>query len=77
MESLDYTTGRIHVNSQTARMDADGGVTIVASDRDPGHPNWIGTQGHTSGTIVMRLVGASEPALVETRVIEVGASVDG
>jgi hypothetical protein len=76
MESLDYTTGRIHVNSQTAKADPDGGVTIVAAERDPGHPNWIATQGHTSGTVVMRLVGAAGPAVVETRILAHGATLD-
>jgi hypothetical protein len=71
MESLDYTQSRIHVNSKTAAPDPDGGVTIVASDADPGHANWIRTQGHTSGTLVMRIVGASTPATVQTRVIDV------
>jgi hypothetical protein len=73
MESLDYTSGRIHLNSRTAQPDADGGMTIVASPVDPGHPNWIDTQNHSGGTLVMRLVGAREPAQVHTRVIDLGA----
>jgi hypothetical protein len=76
MESLDYTQSRIHVNSRSATPDRDGGVTIVASEEDPGHPNWIRTQGHTSGTIVMRLVGARDPAVVETRLVDHAAQAD-
>jgi hypothetical protein len=58
MESLDYFSHRIHVNCHGARPNPDGSVTIVIAHRDPGHPNWLSTAGHTLGTSLFRLIGA-------------------
>jgi len=70
MESLDYRFQRIHVNSHSARCDADGRVTLVVAHRDPGHPNWLGTAGHRLGTSLFRLVGARDrTARIDARVV--------
>jgi len=69
MESLDYRYHRVHHNQHTARRDADGGVTLVLAHRDPGHPNWLETAGHTHGTMGMRWVGAQEQVHPTTRVV--------
>ncbi len=69
-ESLDYTQGQIHLNKNTAHYDADGSVTIVVSERDPGRPNWLKTMGHRTGTANMRLMGASEPLVAHTEVVK-------
>lgn len=60
MESLDYRHYRIHHNAHSAQRDDDDGVTLVLAHRDPGHPNWLETAGHTRGTMCLRWVGASE-----------------
>ena len=67
-ESLDYTIAQVHLNSRTAVYRADGGVTMVVSGSDPGHPNWLRTLGHDHGTLCLRLVGASEALRANTRV---------
>jgi hypothetical protein len=67
MESLDYRYHRIHLNQHSAAVAADGSVTIVLAHRDPGHPNWLQTAGHTQGTMCLRWVGASEFVEPETR----------
>jgi hypothetical protein len=64
-ESLDYTTSQIHINSSNAVYDADGGVMVCVSQRDPHAPNWLRTLGHKSGLLCMRLVGADAPAVVD------------
>lgn len=69
MESLDYRHHRVHINQHDARPDADGGVTIVISARNPGHPNWLETAGHDRGTMCMRWVGAAEHVHPATRVV--------
>jgi len=74
MESLDYTQARIHLNGTTARRDRDGGVTIIVSGSDPGHPNWLDTTGHTAGTMCMRFTGAARPAVPQTSLLK-GAAV--
>jgi len=73
MESLDYRHQRIHLNKHSAQLDADGGVTMVLSHRDPGHANWLHTTGHDIGTMCLRWVGAAEPVHPTTRVVRLGA----
>ncbi|MBY0400558.1 hypothetical protein K2X89_09705 [Myxococcota bacterium] len=74
-ESLDYTQAAIHLNRSSAHYDADGGVTIVVSERDPGVPNWLRTLGHRSGTANLRLMGAKEPVVAEVRVVRDRAAI--
>ena len=76
-ESLDYTQAPIHLNKQSARLDPDGGVTIVVSERDPGHPNWLRTLGHRSGTANLRLMGAKEPVTTSLRVVSRREEIGG
>ncbi|WP_420428993.1 DUF1214 domain-containing protein [Algiphilus sp.] len=73
MESLDYRYHRIHLNQHSAQVASDGSVTIVLAHRDPGHPNWLQTAGHTSGTLCLRWVGASEQVDPETEVVKLTA----
>jgi hypothetical protein len=70
MESLDSRYHRISVNTHTARLDADGRVTIVVADRDPGWGNWIDTAGHSSGTALLRWLGAKEHPIPECQVVD-------
>jgi Protein of unknown function (DUF1214) len=67
-ESLDYTASQIHINSNNAVYEANGGVTICIAQRDPRAANWLRTLGHTSGLLCMRLVGAEEAAVVNASV---------
>lgn len=68
MESLDHHR-RITVNKHTATLDADGRLTIVVAERDPGVGNWIDTCGHSSGTALLRWLGATEHPLPKCRVV--------
>lgn len=68
MESLDYRYFRISLNAHSARLDPDGGVTLVLAHADPGHPNWLQTADHDKGTLCLRWVGADEPVHPVTRV---------
>ncbi|MFI6099373.1 DUF1214 domain-containing protein [Lentzea sp. NPDC051213] len=68
MESLDHRR-RITVNKHTARLDADGRLTIVVAERDPGVPNWIDTCGHSTGTALLRWLGAAEHPIPKCRVV--------
>ena len=69
LESLDYTSARIHLNATTARRDRDGGVTLLICGSDPGHPNWLETTGHACGTMCMRFTGAAYPASAATALV--------
>lgn len=70
MESLEYRYHRIHVNNATAKPDADGGVTIVIAEKDPGFGNWIDTAGHERGTMLLRWTGADNHPVPECEVID-------
>jgi hypothetical protein len=71
MESLDYDKHRIHINGYGVEYTADDRVVIVVAHRDPGHPNWLTTAGHTLGTNLFRLIGAENPpAQISTRIVK-------
>jgi hypothetical protein len=70
MESMDYRHHRASVNKHSAKLDADGGATIVIAHADPDQPNWLETTGHASGTMCLRWVGAAEPVHPTTRVVK-------
>jgi hypothetical protein len=67
MESLDHSR-RITVNKHTATT-KDGRLTIVVAERDPGWGNWIDTAGHSSGTALLRWLGAAHHPIPTCRVI--------
>ena len=70
MESLDYRSHRIHLNTHTAAMNDDGSVTIVLAHRDPGHPNWVTTAGHRLGTSLFRIIGGTQcPNSIDTKIV--------
>ncbi|OLF15525.1 DUF1214 domain-containing protein [Actinophytocola xanthii] len=68
MESLDHAR-RITVNKHTATLDDDGRLTIVVAATDPGWGNWIDTCGHTSGTALLRWLGATNHPVPRCRVV--------
>ncbi|MCP2246494.1 DUF1214 domain-containing protein [Lentzea aerocolonigenes] len=67
MESLDHRR-RITVNKHTATL-VDGRLTIVVAERDPGVGNWIDTCGHSSGTALLRWLGATDHPIPKCRVV--------
>jgi hypothetical protein len=72
-ESLDYRNHRIHVNNHTAKLNADGTVTLVLAARDPGYGNWLDTAGHHHGTMLLRWTGAKEHPVPTTKVVQLNA----
>jgi hypothetical protein len=67
MESLDHHR-KITVNKHTAAL-SGGRLTIVVAAEDPGVGNWIDTCGHSSGTALLRWLGASEHPIPKCRVV--------
>jgi hypothetical protein len=70
MESLDYRYHRICVNKHSAKLDVDGGVTMVLAHANTGHANWLETAGHDNGTFCLRWVGATQPVHPTARVVK-------
>lgn len=75
MESLDNHR-RITVNKHTAVVD-DGRLTIVVAERDPGFGNWIDTCGHSSGTALLRWLGAKSNPVPKCRVVALDSLTQG
>lgn len=71
MESLDYRYHPIHVNNETATLNADGTVTVIVSAQKPKTGNWISTAGHTQGTMLWRWTGAKDHPVPKTEIINV------
>lgn len=73
MESMDWAE-RITVNKHTARLTDDGRLVLVVAAQDPGWGNWIDTTGHSSGTALLRWVGADTHPTPTCRVVELAVS---
>jgi hypothetical protein len=70
LESGDTRHFRVGVNDRQVAMDADGRFRIYAAAEDPGTRNWISTQGHARGQILIRTLLAETPMQASFRVIK-------
>ena len=73
MESMDWDKS-ITVNKHTAKLNADGTLTLVVAATPPVGPlataNWIDTTGHRTGTALLRWVGTDDHPLPTTKVVK-------
>lgn len=60
----------MNVNDRNAVPNPDGTVTIVLTERDPGRPNWLGTYGHSLGTMFFRWLHHTPDLVPECRVVD-------
>jgi len=73
LHSYNYEYDRVTINGSQTVYNDDGSWTLVVAHHDPGHPNWISTQGHRQGRIWARWFLPSEtPSPLKTRVAKVG-----
>ncbi len=54
LHTYNYDYDRVTINGSQVRYEPDGSWEIVIAGRDPGHANWISTQGHTRGRLWFR-----------------------
>jgi hypothetical protein len=60
---------RVTINGMQVLPEADGSWEIVVSEQDPGHPNWVSTQGHSQGRIWFRwFLPESTPEPITTEI---------
>ena len=52
--SLDYLNHQTSLTASQARIDPDGMIRFVISDRDPGVANWLERTGHRRGYVQIR-----------------------
>ena len=57
--SLDYRTRQSSLTRQQARVDSDGMIRFVIAAKDPGVWNWLDSENHREGLIMLRWQGAS------------------
>lgn len=71
LHTYDYGYDRVTINGAQIRYDADGSWEIAIAARDPGHPNWISTQGHPSGRLWFRwFLPARTPERPSTSIVK-------
>ena len=73
MESFDWRVAPVTLNNFGAIRDADGSVTVILSEQDPGRPNWLATLGHRRGLMSLRLarLGDRSAPRVEASVVPI------
>lgn len=72
LHTFNYDYERVTINGAQIAPNDDGSWTIVVAHRDPGHPNWVSTQGHRQGLLWFRwFLPASTPDQPAVRVVPV------
>ncbi len=72
LHTYNYDYERVTINGGQIRYESDDSWTIVIAHRDPGHPNWVSTAGHSRGRIWFRwFCPAETPARPATRILKV------
>jgi hypothetical protein len=56
MQMLDFPNRRVSLNRAQTKLEPDGSFRIVLAHRDPGHPNWIDTEGRPFGLVFWRFM---------------------
>jgi hypothetical protein len=70
VENLDnYADGQGWINKARARVDDDGGVTIVASPEEQTARNWVDTFGRRTGIMGLRIIRGAVSPPVSVRLI--------
>lgn len=54
LHTYDYDRGPVTRNGHQLGTPGGGPFTVVVSERDPGHPGWLDTQGHRQGLLWFR-----------------------
>ncbi|MEU8240090.1 hypothetical protein AB0C07_17730 [Actinoplanes missouriensis] len=63
--SLDYVNHQTSLTRDQARIDPDGMMRFVISERDPGVANWLERTGHRRGYVQLRWQRLSRPLTAE------------
>lgn len=69
MQTFDYVNRTISLNRKQAVLEEDGLLRIIVAPSDPGHPNWLDTEGRALGLVFWRFM--LPEGSIETPVAEV------
>jgi hypothetical protein len=69
LQTLDYANRPVSRNRKQTTLEPDGSFRIVLAHRDPGHPNWIDTEGAPYSLVFWRFMLAEGE--VETPQVQV------
>lgn len=70
LQTLDYANRPVSRNRAQTKLAADGSFEIVLAHRDPGHPNWLDTEGKALGLVFWRFfLAEEEPETPQARVV--------
>lgn len=69
LHTYDHTYDRVTINGAQVVYEPDGSWEIAVSAGDPGHPNWVCTQGHGTGRIWLRWFLPSHTPVRPTAVV--------
>ncbi|MBS0577907.1 MAG: DUF1214 domain-containing protein [Proteobacteria bacterium] len=70
MESLDYRHVPVWVNSHTAKYNADGSATLTIARENRGFSNWLDTDAHTTGSMLLRWTRAKTHPVPKVSVVK-------
>lgn len=74
LQSGDYRYHKVSLNNRQVSFDDDGSFRIYASHENPGVENWLDTEGHRRGQIVLRTLLAEtdmDPSLSVIKIAEI------
>lgn len=74
LQSGDYRYHTVSLNNQQVAFDADGSFRIYACRKNPGVQNWLDTEGHRRGQIVLRTLLAEtdiDPGLSVIKIADI------
>jgi hypothetical protein len=72
LHTYNYDYERVTINGGQISYEPDGSWRIVIAARDPEHPNWVSTSGHSRGRIWFRWFHpADTPSRPTTRVVPI------
>ena len=74
MQSYDFVNRQISLNRNQIEYEKDGSFKMVVAHEDPGVPNWLDTEGRSTGQIYWRYVFPTQtPQRVKTKVVKLAS----
>ncbi|MEH6549018.1 MAG: DUF1214 domain-containing protein [Pseudomonadales bacterium] len=71
LQSLDYRYRQVSLNKRQMEIAEDGSFTIVVAHQDPGHKNWLDTEGREGGIVYWRfLLPEGDIDALETKLVK-------